>query len=134
LDVIIRDVRSKVYREFKARAAKLGLKLGEALKLAMESWVGAETSTSVVGGSVENETYRKMKAELFRSYHGKHIAIAGGRLVAVSGSLDELARKLRDLGVSRALTVEVGKEESGEGGEWLWGSIALENASTTTDR
>ena len=38
MDVIIRKVPSKAYREFKGRAARVGMRLGDALKEAMESW------------------------------------------------------------------------------------------------
>ena len=134
LDAIIRGVNAKAYREFKARASRLGLRLGEALKLAMESWSAEPVTPSPVAKDVDNEAYRRMRHELIRRYPGKHIAIAAGKLAAVSDSLDELASELRKLKVSRALTVEVEREESGEGGEWLWGSIAQETASGTTSQ
>jgi len=134
LDVIIRNVPSKAYREFKSRAAKAGLRLGDALKQAMEDW-GIEIESKKYPPHDENDdAYRRMKASLQRNYWGKYVAISGGQLVAVAETLDGLAAVLRDRRIMRCRTVHVGVEESGEGGEWLWGSIEQEIASATTAR
>jgi len=132
LDVIIRGVSPKLYREFKSRAAKLGLKLREALQQAMEIWAGRSSGLASVVLDLNNQSYVKMKPELLKKYYGKHVAIANGELVAVADSLEELGAMLRELNIVRAVGLHVGREESGEAGEWLWGSIALENVGTTT--
>lgn len=132
LDIIIRGVKPKTYREFKARAAKLGIKLRDALQQAMASWVAQSSTATSVAGDLNNQAYEKMKSNLLKNYYGKHIAIAGGELVAVANSLEQLGTRLRKLNVGKALGLHVGYEEIGETGEWLWGSIALENVRTTT--
>ena len=131
MDVIIRGVSPKAYREFKARAAKLGLRLRDALRQAIESWAARGPAATPVLADTNNETYEKMKAELLKKFYGKHVAIADGKLVAVADSLQELGAKLRELSITRALGLHVGHEESGEAGEWLWGSIVLDDVRTT---
>jgi hypothetical protein len=132
LDVIIRNVPSKAYREFKSRAAKVGLRLGDALKEAMEEW-GTESEGAKYPPHDENDdAYRRMKASLQKDYWGKYVGISGGQLVAVAETLDALGAVLRRKRIMRCRTVHVGVEESGEGGEWLWGSIVQEIASPTT--
>jgi len=131
LDVIIRGVSPKVYREFKARAAKLGLRLRDALGQAMQSWTGNGSLLTPVVADLNNQAYEKMKPELLKNFNGKHVAIANGELVAVADSLEELGARLRELNICRALGLHVGREETGEAGEWLWGSIALDNVRTT---
>lgn len=131
LDVIIRGVSPRAYREFKARAAKLGLKLRDALRQAIESYAAAGPAVTSVLADPNNETYEKMRPELLKKYYGKHVAIANGKLVAVADSLQELGAMLRELNITRALGLQVGHEQGGEAGEWLWGSIAQDNIRTT---
>jgi len=131
LDVIIRGVSPKAYREFKARAAKLGLRLRDALRQAIQNWAAVDPAVTSVLADPNNETYEKTKPELLKKFYGKHVAIADGKLVAVADSLQELGAKLRELNITRALGLHVGHDEGGEAGEWLWGSIALDNVRTT---
>jgi hypothetical protein len=133
MDVIIRNVPTKAYREFKSRAARTGMKLGDALKQAMDSWAPAGGERDASPPHDQNDdAFRIMKPTLQRKYSGKFIAIANGQLVAVADTLDRLAVELRRKRIVRCRTVHLGVEESGEGGEWLWSSIGQEIASTTT--
>jgi hypothetical protein len=132
MDVIIRNVPSKAYREFKSRAARTGMRLGDALKHAMESWAASAGEQASPPHDQNDDAFRRMKPILERKYPGKYIAIASGQLVAVADTLERLAVELRRKGIVRCRTVHLGVEESGEGGEWLWGSIGQEIASTTT--
>ena len=134
MDVIIRKVPSKAYRDFKSRAAKAGLRLGDALKQAMEDWGTEIEGTKYPPHDENDDAYRRMKASLQRNYWGKYVAISSGQLVAVAETLEALAAVLRHKRIMRCRTVHVGVDESGEGGEWLWGSIEQEIASTTTAR
>jgi hypothetical protein len=132
LDIIIRNVESKAYREFKARAAKAGMRLGEALKQAMESWSAPTDSEASPPHDQNDDAFRRMRSVLERKYAGKYIAIANGQLVAVADTLERLAAELRERRITRCRTVRLSVEETGEGGEWLWSSIGQEIASTTT--
>ncbi len=134
MDVIIRNVPSKAYREFKARAAKLGLRLGEALKEAMEAWLVSTEEHAGLPHDQNDDAFRRMKPELERKYHGKYIAIANGQLAAVAETLEQLTAELRRKRIARCRTVHLGVDESGEGGVWLWSSIGQEIASPTTTR
>jgi hypothetical protein len=132
LDIIIRNVESKAYREFKARAVKAGMRLGEALKQAMESWSTSTDSEGNPPHDQNDDAFRRMKSVLERKYAGKYIAIANGQLVAVADTIERLAAELREKRITRCRTVRLGVEETGEGGEWLWSSIGQEIAPTTT--
>jgi len=90
LDVIIRNVTAKTYREFKARAAKMGLRVGEALRYAMESWISSSGKERGLAVDPNDEAFKRMRVELEKPYHGKHIAIANGQLIAVANTYDEL--------------------------------------------
>lgn len=132
MDVLIRNVPSKAYREFKSRAARSGMRLGDALKEAMERWAAATGDEASAPHDQNDDAFRRMKPTLQRKYSGKFIAVANGQLVAVADTLEQLAVELRRKRIVRCRTVHLGVEESGEGGEWLWGSIGQEIASTTT--
>lgn len=43
MQLSVRDVNEKVFREFKAKVAKEGMTVGQALTLAMEKWVDEES-------------------------------------------------------------------------------------------
>ena len=131
MDVIIRKVPPKTYREFKARAAKLGLRIGEALKEAMEAWASSTEEKAGVLQDRNDDAFRRMRPTLERKYHGKYIAIANGQLAAVADTLEQLAAELRRRKIARCRTVHLGVDESGEGGEWFWSSIGQEIASPT---
>jgi hypothetical protein len=112
-----------LYREFKGRAASMGLKLGEALQEAIARWL-EETSPLPLAMNNQNQlAYAKTRAEIDRKYHGKYVAVYDGGKLVVGQSLENLAEKLKGLEVKRAVVCHVGVDESGEGGEWLWGSI-----------
>lgn len=42
MQISVRDVDEEVYKEFKAKSVKEGLKLGKALTLAMKEWLEEE--------------------------------------------------------------------------------------------
>ena len=44
MDITIRNLNEEVYRELKARAAIKGIKIGEALNLAIRHWLGEKES------------------------------------------------------------------------------------------
>jgi hypothetical protein len=131
LDVIIRNVPPKAYREFKARAAKLGLRIGEALKEAMESWATSTEGGAGVLQDRDDDAFRRMKSTLEREYRGKYVAMVNGQLAAVADTMEQLAAELRRRKIARCHTVHLGVDESGEGGEWLWSSIGQEIATST---
>ena len=128
MDVIIRNVPPKAYRDFKSKAAKAGLRLGDALKQAMEGWGTEMEGTKYPPHDQNDDAYRRMKTWLQKNYWGKYAAISGGQLVAVTETLEALAAVLRHEGIMRCRTVHVGVEECGEGGEWLMGSWAYDRS------
>jgi len=110
------------------------MRLGDALKEAMEGWASAnEEQVGLLPHDQNDDAFRKMKPNLEKKYRGKHIAIANGQLVGVADSLERLASELRRKKITRCRTVHLTIDESGEGGEWLWGSIGHEIAQTTIE-
>jgi hypothetical protein len=126
LDAIIRNLNAKTYREFKSRAARAGLKVGEALKLAMEAWVASNENAVPLDSN--DQAFKRLRSELQKRYYGKHIAIANAQLAAVADTYERLIAELRRKKIGRCLTVQMGVDETGEGGEWLWSSIGQETA------
>jgi len=123
MDVIIRGVRARLYREFKAQAAKMGLRLSEALQKAIESWLLENSSLTLAMSDPDQLAFAGLMQKAERRYHGKYVGVYGGGKLVVAEGLDDLVGQLKEAGVSKAVVSHVGVDESGEGGEWLWGSI-----------
>lgn len=47
MNIIIRNVSRRIYQEFKAEPARRGLKMGEALTLAMQNFINPEEKKNV---------------------------------------------------------------------------------------
>jgi len=122
MDVIIRGVRLRLYREFKAQASKMGLKLSEALQKAIERWLFENSQSAFVMSDPNQLAFAKLAAQIELKYRGKYVGVCGGKLF-VAEKLEDLLTQLKEAGVTRAIVSQVGVDETGEGGEWLWGSI-----------
>jgi len=122
MDVIIRGMRTRIYREFKAQANKMGLRLSDALQKAIERWLLENSQSSLVMNDPNQLAFAKLASQIESKYHGKYVAMCGGKLY-VAGTLEDLGGQLKEAGIARAVVSHVGADESGEGGEWLWGSI-----------
>ncbi|MCD6164274.1 MAG: hypothetical protein J7J30_02415 [Candidatus Odinarchaeota archaeon] len=100
MGVYIRGVDEKVYREFKAESIRRGLKIGEAVTEALKIWLNKhrkEENNIDIARKINNATYRMIKGKLLRDHLGKWIAIADGRLMAVSDSLEQLCKENKEI-------------------------------------
>jgi len=100
MGVYIRGVDEKVYREFKAESVRRGLKIGEAVTEALKTWLNKhrkEENNIDMARKINNATYRMIKGKLLRDYPRKWIAIADGRLIAVSDSLEQLCKENKEI-------------------------------------
>ncbi|RLE73242.1 MAG: hypothetical protein DRJ37_00745 [Thermoprotei archaeon] len=122
MDIIIRGINEKIYREFKAEAARRGLKIREAITEAIKLWL-AINELPLLAENRDSVFYLLNKRELEEKYYGKYIAIRDGRVIVDAENLEELVLKLRKMGVNKALVIRPGFEEEGFGGEWSWSSI-----------
>jgi hypothetical protein len=130
LPLVLKRVSEEKVRLLKAEAARRGLSPSEAVEEAIDLWL---RSLGSAGGLVEDSAaddlvWVRMREKLRREARGRYVVIAGGRLVGVYDSLEEAARKLRELrsrGVRRAVLVRPGvdDEAGGGAGEWLGGSL-----------
>jgi hypothetical protein len=90
---IVKGFVSEVLEESFRRKAmeKYGYSKGaisKALEKAIELWLELETGETEEE-RVNNEAYAKLKDEILRSYTGKYVAIAKGKIVASADSLAE---------------------------------------------
>lgn len=72
---------------------------------------------------LNDQAFKRMRVELEKRYRGNHIAIANGQLISVANTYDELVVELRRRRIQRCLTVQVGVDESGEGGVLISWSV-----------
>lgn len=92
----------------------------------MEAWVASNENAVPLDSN--DQAFKRLRSELQKRYYGKHIAIANAQLAAVADTYERLIAELRRKKIGRCLTVQMGVDETGEGGEWLWSSIGQETA------
>ncbi|MHA1972577.1 MAG: DUF5678 domain-containing protein [Candidatus Hodarchaeales archaeon] len=98
-NVLIRDVDTDTYANFKARAAQEGLKLGEAITKAMQQWLENNRTVTLQDKQRQKNllTYRKLKSTLHKKYNGKWVLIARGELLASGDTLEPIVSKMKKL-------------------------------------
>ncbi len=74
-------------------------------------------SASGVKEDPDNAFYRRMKQMILEKYRGKHIAISGGKIVAVADSFEQLVKELKEKGLKKIIALEVGVDVARER-EW----------------
>ena len=82
----------------------------KALEKAIELWLELETDENEEENA-NNEAYLKLRDEILRSYSGKYVAIAGGKIVASGDSFTDIPPVLRGK-FSHRLVFKVGVEPS----------------------
>ena len=123
MDVIIRGIKTRLYREFKAQAARMGLRLSEALQKAIERWLIENSPSMLVLNDPNQLAFARLAAVIETKYRGKYVGVYGDDKLLVADKLEDLLSQLKESGITRAVVSHVGFDESEEGGEWLWGSI-----------
>lgn len=95
--IIIRDVNKEIYAKFKAKAAEYGLKIGEALTKAMESWMNLNnTLTDEEFERRKNlATYRSVIRDLEKSYPQKWGLISNGDLQCIKNTHEEIVEEIK---------------------------------------
>ena len=85
MSVLIKDIDKELYARFKAEAALHGIKLGEALTLAMKCWLEIQKKGNNEDSDhiQNNATYRRLLPSLLEKNNGKWIIIHGGRLIGI---------------------------------------------------
>ena len=121
LPLVLKKISPEKIRLLKAEAARRGISPSQAVEEAIDLWL--KQSSIVEGSMADDETWRKLRQRLLREARGMYVVIAGGRLVGVYKSLEEVAKKLRELrqqGLRRAVLVRPGVDEETAGmREWL---------------
>jgi len=82
--------------------------ISKALEKAIELWLELETDETEEE-KVNNEAYAKLKEEILRSYTGKYVAIAKGKIVASGDSLSDVCLTPKGK-VSHRLIFKVGEQ------------------------
>lgn len=113
-NVLIRDVDTDTYTNFKAKAAQEGLKLGEAITRAMKEWMEKKKPFNEKDKQRQLNllTYRKLKETLYKEYHGKWILIGRGEFLASGEILKPILTKIRTLNLEgeHCFVFQVGRE------------------------
>jgi len=113
-NVLIRDVDTDTYTNFKAKAAQEGLKLGEAITKAMQVWMESKKTLTKKDKQRQMNllTYRKLKTTLHKEYFGKWILIGQGEFLTSGDTLDPIISKIKDLKLEgeHCFVFQVGKE------------------------
>ena len=125
MPLVLKKVSEEKVRLLKSEAARRGLTPSEAVEQAIELWA------RVGGELVEDEVVDDMVWEAIsvraQSYRGRYVVIAGGRVQGVYDSLEEAAKRIRELrarGYKRVVLVRPGvDDERGRVGEWLGSSL-----------
>lgn len=98
-NVLIRDVDTDTYTNFKAKAAQEGLKLGEAITRAMKEWMDSNQPFTKKDRQrqINLLTYRKLKDTLLKEYDGKWVLIGKGELLTSGDSIQPIITKIKEL-------------------------------------
>jgi hypothetical protein len=113
-NVLIRDVDTDTYNNFKAKAAQKGLKLGDAITKAMQEWL--ENNKIITERDRQRQdnllTYRKLKDTLNKEYKGKWVLIGRGELITSSNNLNLITERINELNLQgeHCYVFQVGKE------------------------
>ena len=97
MSVLIKDVDKILYSRFKSQAVLHGLKVGEALSLAMEKWldnISSETEEELVRIR-NNATYRRLFPELFEEHENRWVVISEGRMIGIYDTMLEAAKAIK---------------------------------------
>lgn len=91
MSVLIKDVDKILYNQFKSQAVIRGLKVGEALSLAMKKWLDdISTENEEEMERIRNiATYRKLFLDLIDEHEGKWLLISQGRLIGIYENMME---------------------------------------------
>lgn len=101
MSILIKDVDKTLYSRFKSQAVLRGIKVGEALSLAMEKWLEdtANENEEEMERVRNNATFRRLFPELIDEHEGKWIVISQGRMIGLYGTMIEAAHEYSDQGV-----------------------------------
>ena len=124
--MVIKKLDPEKLRQIKAKAARRGLLLHQALEEAITLWLNYNEADLETDADANNRVYEAMKEELSKRYTGKFIIIAEGKLIGVYENLNEASEKLRSLRphIKHAILTKVGYDEECSGEyEWWGGSI-----------
>lgn len=114
MSVLIRDIDKKIYAKFKAKAAELGLKIGEALTKAMEEWIddNKPLDENEFKRKINLAAYRTIISDLEKNYPNKWALIAKGELKCIKETREEIINEMkkRNLIGEPCYTFQIGKK------------------------
>ncbi|MHA1785366.1 MAG: hypothetical protein ACTSX4_06140 [Candidatus Helarchaeota archaeon] len=114
MSILIRNIDKTVYAKFKAKAAEKGLKIGEALTIAMKEWI--ELSKKLTVQEKERDVnlvvFRTILRDLEKNHMHEWALISGGELICVKKSRDEIqsVMKSQNLIGKPCYTFQIGKK------------------------
>jgi len=97
MSILIRGIDKEIYAKFKAKAAEFGLKIGEALTKAMETWINL--NNQLTSEEIERKrniaTFRSIIKDLEKTYPHKWGLISQGDLLCIKDTYDEIIAEIR---------------------------------------
>ncbi|MCY3412826.1 MAG: hypothetical protein INQ03_14410 [Candidatus Heimdallarchaeota archaeon] len=98
MSVLIKDIDKELYSKFKAEAALHGIKVGEALTLAMQTWLDQQhkNSQNDPDRTRNNATYRRLIFSLEKEHAGKWMIINKAQLVGVFANREEALKMAKN--------------------------------------
>lgn len=96
--VLIKDVDKQLYSQFKAEAALRGIKIGDALQLAMKKWLDDQKSnTEIESQRIKNNAlFRQLLPDLLDEHQGKWVLISDGQLYGVYPTKPEAMEAIKE--------------------------------------
>ena len=96
--ILIKDVDKELYARFKAEAALKGIKVGEALQLAMEKWLMDDQALTdrELERIKNNALFRQLLPDLIEEHRDKWILISGGSMIGLYSSKSEVFEVIKD--------------------------------------
>ena len=120
-NIVVKGVDEEIYRKVKAKASLLGIRVSDAVNMALKAWV-----EDFFDEQEENRRVARAFIEKNKHLKGKYLVVAKGKVMGVYDTLDEaivVLRKLWNEGVRKAILTEIGEEK--EVLEWGGGSFEL---------
>lgn len=97
--VLIKDVDKQLYSRFKAEAALRGIKIGEALQLAMKKWLENQSTNNEIETQRirNNAVFRQLLPNLIEEHKDQWIVISNGQLKGIVKHKNEAIQMIEDL-------------------------------------
>jgi len=95
--VLIKDVDKQLYSQFKAEAALRGIKIGEALQMAMQKWLSEQQENDEIENQriKNNALFRQILPDLIEEHAGEWVVVANNHLEGIFSTKSDALEYIR---------------------------------------